>query len=114
MDPSTEMTHKSHNVLVSNYLCQVIFEGDLSDVATLIVPRCAVGELLDGDVVVRVVILTVGKMGSTCRFIVVYVLTVLYTCEGKISDKRLCGDPSCSGTKSLYYCQDVFCLACHL
>jgi len=70
--------------------------------------------VLDGDVVVRVVILTVGKMGSSCSFILLYVLTALYICEGKISDKRLCGDPSCSGTKSLYYCQDVYCLACIL
>jgi hypothetical protein len=101
-------------VLGSNYPCLTIFEGDLSDVATCTVPRCAVGELLDGDVVVRVVILTVGKMGSSCRFFVLYVLTVLYICEGRISDKRLCGDPSCSGTKSLYYCQYVLRHACHL
>lgn len=106
--------HESHCVLGSNYPCQTIFEGDLSDVATCTIPRCAVGGLLDGDVVVRVMMLTVGKMGSSCRFIVVYVLTVLYICEGKISDRRLCGDPSCSGTKSLYYCQDVFCLVFYL
>jgi hypothetical protein len=102
---------ESRCVLGSNYPCQIIFEGDLSDVATCTIPRWAVGGLLDGDVVVRVVIMTVEKMGSSRRFIVLYVLTVLYICEGKISDKRLCGDPSCSGTKSLYYCQDVFCLA---
>ena len=75
--------------------------------------KCAVGGLLDGDVVVRFVILTVRKMGSSCRFIVLCVIMVLYICEGKISDKRLCGDPSCSGTKSLYYFQDVLsCILC--
>ena len=50
------------------------------------IPRCAVRGLLDGDVVVRVVILTVGKIGYSHHFIVLCVLTVLYTCEGKISD----------------------------
>lgn len=69
------------------------------------------GGLLSGDVVVRAIIQTVEKMGSSSCVIVLCVLTVSYVCEGKISDKRLCGDPSCSGMKSLYYGQVVFCLA---
>jgi hypothetical protein len=50
-------------------------------------------------------------MGCSCRLVVLCVMTFWYICEGRISDKRLCGDPACSGMTSLYYCLDVSCFA---
>lgn len=40
-------------------------------------------------------------MGSSCCFIVLCVMSLIYICKGRISDKRLCGDPSCSEPVSL-------------
>jgi hypothetical protein len=47
---------------------------------------------------VRGMYCTVKRMGSSCCFVVLVAWACVYICEGRISDKRLCGDPTCSGT----------------
>jgi hypothetical protein len=71
------------------------YEENLSDVATRNGSQMTWSS--NGDVVHTGLSTMIKKMCSSCVFIVMIMFGCVYICEGTISDKRLCGDPTCSG-----------------
>jgi hypothetical protein len=74
------------------------YEENLSDVATRTWSETSqMFRSGDGDVVVEEYRTEIKKMCSSFGFMVMIMLGYVNICEGRISDKRLCGDPTCSG-----------------